>query len=59
MTEEILRQGDEVMNGVTGEKLIFDKLSSWPNRAECIDSEGKNIFPMIKDVVLLSRRKSV
>ena len=59
MAEETLRQGDKVMNGVTGEKLIFDKLSSWPSRAECIDSEGKNTFPMIKDVVLLSRRNII
>jgi hypothetical protein len=59
MVEETFCQGDEVMNSTTGEKLIFDKLSSWPSRAECIDSEGKNTFPMIKDVVLLSRRKIV
>jgi hypothetical protein len=58
MAEEVLYKGDEVMNGATGERLIFDKLSSWPNRAECIDSEGKTTFPMMKDV-LLSRRKIV
>jgi hypothetical protein len=56
MPEISLMKGDEIVNSQTGEKLLFEKLSGWPNMAECRDSLGDPSFPLLDNIVLMKRR---